>query len=120
MIDWNAVGRNGFVVKLPTGETIDAFIEELHSELPQLPPPGKFVISGLKALGDNAAMYVGCNGMRDIIHWEWSNYSFFQKAYPYNEFEFFDYDRKCQDFGDIILEHEIDVCSLFSAEEVVV
>lgn len=69
MIDWNAIDRNGFVVKLPTEEAIDAFIEELHRELPQLSPPGECVISALKSFGHNAAMYVGCNGMRDIIHW---------------------------------------------------
>ena len=118
MIDWNAVSRDGFVVKLPTREAVNTFIKELHRELPQLSPPGKFVVSSLKSLGDDAAMYVGCNGLKDTIHWEWSNYSFFQRAYPYKEFEFFDYDCKCQDFGDIILEHEIDVCSLFSSEEV--
>ena len=120
MIDWKAVCRGGFVVKLPTGETVDAFIEELHRELPQLSQPGKFVVSGLKDLGDDAAMYVGCNGLRDTIHWEWSGYSFFQTAYPYNKSEFFDYGLKCQDFGDIDLDHEIDVCSLFSSEEVLI
>lgn len=118
MIDWNAINRNGFVVKLPTWEAIDAFIEELHRELPQLSPPGKLITSSLKNLGDDAAMYVGHNGMRDTIHWEWSNYSFFQRTYPYKEYEFFDYGLKCQDFGDLACEHEIDVCSLFSAEEV--
>ena len=118
MIDWNAVGRNGFVVKLPTGEAVDTFLEELHRELPQLSPPSKIATSSIKVLGDDAAMYVGCNGLRDTIHWEWSGYSFFQTAYPYNKSEFFDYGLKCQDFGDLGCEYEIDVCSLFSAEEV--
>lgn len=118
MIDWNAIDRNGFVVKLPTEEAIDAFIEELHRELPQLSQPGMMVVSSLKDYGDDAAMYVGCNGMRRTIHWEWSRYSYFQKAYPYNEFEFFDYGLKCQDFGDLGCEYEIDVCSLFSEQEV--
>lgn len=118
MIDWNAVGRNGFVVKLPTVEAVDAFLEELHRELPQLSRPGRFVIDSLKEYTENAAMYIGCDGLREGLHWEYCYYDYFREHYPYNQCEFFEYGFGCQDLGDLGCVHEIDVCSLFSVEEV--
>ena len=120
MIDWSLVGEKRIVVRVPTEEAVNEFFDELLQRYPFMNIPPEYVESNLRKYGDDAAIYLAPHWDSRGLHWEYSGYEWYAINSPYCDSVFIEWGTAPTDLGDLACEHEIDVCSLFSSEEVLI
>ena len=120
MIDWSLVGEKRIVVRVPTEEAVDELFDELLQRYPFMDIPSKYIQNRLIEYGDDAAIYIAPPRSPTGPHWEYCSYDWYASHSPYCDSVFCEWGAGTVDLGDLGCEYEIDVCSLFSSEEVLI